>query len=178
MVHSGATGLVDDWRTKIEPSNSIHNAASLQPLALEQQTPDRNVWPRSSMPLASTAATRMSPRIPLSFEDTPLTTFTLPRMERGTKVYPGIRDLPTHIRQNFRNEFIRFVIKQVAKSESPWVNPDVDFIQGAYRVVYPLFPARIRHSDAVYHPVSFSIHYRTLLTYNPFADHLVAWGPP
>ena len=75
-------------------------------------------------------------------------------MEKATKVYPGIRDLPAHIRQNFRNEFIRFVIKQVGNSQSPWVNPDVDSLQVMYQIVYPIFPGRIQHSDAVHHPVS------------------------
>ena len=69
-------------------------------------------------------------------------------------MYPGIKDLPINIRQNFRSEFIRFVIKQVANSQSPWVNPDVRSLQPIYELIYPTFPARLRHSDAVYHPVS------------------------
>jgi hypothetical protein len=71
-------------------------------------------------------------------------------------VYPGIKDLPAHLRAGFRNEFIRYVMKQVANSEAPWTNPDLDSIQASYDIVYPIFPARIRHSDAVYHPVSIS----------------------
>ena len=74
-------------------------------------------------------------------------------MVNGSRVYPGIKDLPAHIRQNFRKEFIRFVIKQVANSKSPWSNLDVDSMQLAYNIVYPTFPARIRNSDAVFHPV-------------------------
>jgi hypothetical protein len=35
------------------------------------------------------------------------------------KVFPGIKDLPVHLCQNFRNEFIYFIIKHVANSESP-----------------------------------------------------------
>lgn len=73
---------------------------------------------------------------------------------RGIKVYPGVKDLLVHIRQGFRNEFIRFVMKQVANSMSPWVNPDLNAFQSAYQVVYPMFPAHLRHSDAVVHPVS------------------------
>jgi len=46
----------------------------------------------------------------IQFEETPLPTFTLIKIEKGVKVYPGIKDLPVHIRQNFRNEFIRFAI--------------------------------------------------------------------
>ena len=89
----------------------------------------------------------------IQFEETPVPTFTLARIVKGSKIFPGIKDLPAHIRQNFRNEFIRFVIKQVANSKLPWINPDVESLQATYQVVYPVFPARIRHSDAVYHPV-------------------------
>ena len=89
------------------------------------------------------------------FEETPLLpTFTLLRMVNGSRVCPGIKDLPAHIRQNFRNKFICFVIKQVANSKLPWANPDVESLQVMYQAVYPVFPARLRHSDAVYHPVS------------------------
>ena len=92
------------------------------------------------------------------FEETPsLPTFTLSRMVNGSRVNPGIKDLPAHIHQNFRNEFIRFVIKQVANSKLPWANPDLEALQAMYQVVYPVFPARLRHSDAVYHPVSDSL---------------------
>ena len=72
----------------------------------------------------------------------------------GVKLYPGIKNLPLHISPNFRNMFIRTVIKHVANSELPWVNPDVVSLQSIYQLVYPMFPARIWHSDAVYHPVS------------------------
>jgi len=87
-----------------------------------------------------------------------LPTFTLPRITKGGKVFPGIKDLPMHIRQNFRNEFIRFVIKQVTNSQLPWANPDLDSLQFMYQLIYPTFPARLRHSDTVYHPVSDSFN--------------------
>ena len=76
-------------------------------------------------------------------------------MVRGSKVYPGVKDLPIHLRQNFRNEFIRFIIREVTNSQLPWTNPDVASLQSAFQVIYPLFPARLRHSDAVCHPVSY-----------------------
>ena len=75
-------------------------------------------------------------------------------MVKGSRVHPGIKDLPAHIHKNFQNEFIHFIIKQVANLESPWVNPDVASLQAMYQIVYPIFPAQIRHSDAVHHPVS------------------------
>ena len=73
---------------------------------------------------------------------------------RGSKVNPGVKDLPASIRANFRNIFIRYVIKQVANSESPWVNPDVDSLQSMYDTVYTTAPAQLQHNDAVCHPVS------------------------
>lgn len=89
----------------------------------------------------------------IQFGEDSLPTFTLPKMVKRVKVYPGIKDLPAHL-QDFRNSFIRYVIRQVANSESPWINPDVKSLQVMYDAVYPSFPARIRHNDAVYHPVS------------------------
>jgi len=79
----------------------------------------------------------------IQFEESPLPGFTIPRNVDGVKVLPGIKDLPDHIRPNFRNEFIRSVVKQVANSQSPWTNPDVNALQAIYQTVYPIFPARI-----------------------------------
>ena len=111
---------------------------------------------RSVYVAASTTLTGPLTAIIQFDEASQIPTFTLPRIIKGAKVYPGIKDLPAHIRQNFRNEFIRFIIKQVASSQSPWVNPDVKSLQSMYELIYPTFPARLRHSDAVYHPVSYS----------------------
>ena len=44
-------------------------------------------------------------------------------------MYPGIKDLPINIHQNFHSEFIHFIIKQVTNSQSPWVNPDVRSVE-------------------------------------------------
>ena len=171
MVHPGATGLVDDWRTKII---SPYGTASPRSLTLNLRTPDRNASPLS--PTSSTTVmSRVSTPSPLNvvissdrfppvssppttqFEETAVPTFRLPMIVKGVKVYPGVKHLPDHIRPNFRNEYIRFVIKQLANSQSPWVNPDVHSLQCMYQLVYPTFPGRVRHSDAVYHPVSYSL---------------------
>lgn len=189
MVHSGATGLTDDWRTKIQ---SPYSAVPHQPLTPDLQTPDHNMF--QYFPMTPTPMTPLSPLSSLSvrhlnihpvfhsktaiqFGETPLPVFTLPRIVKGSKVYPGIKDLPPHIRQDFRNEFIRVVIKQVANSQSPWMNPDVESLQATYQVVYPIFPARIRHSDAVYHPVS---NISSIILYNADTsqDRLITWSPP
>ena len=166
MVHSGATGLTDDWREKVA---SPYNATSLQSLALDPRTPNRSVRlhppttpalrvvvpPRSSLSVCNSIAhlSHVDLQSIFQFEDIPINTFTLPKVENGSRNYPGVKDLPLHIRPNFRNEFIRFVIKHVANSKLPWMNPDLDSLQAMYNIVYPEFPARIRHSDAVYHPV-------------------------
>ena len=115
----------------------------------------------------------------IQIEGNPLPTFILPRITKGVKVYPGIKDLPVHIRQNFRNEFIRFVVKQVANSEAPWINPDVLTLQNVYQLVYPTFPAQLRHGDAVYHPVSFflTIALRSSGSDVLLEDDHVAWSP-
>jgi hypothetical protein len=99
-------------------------------------------------------------------------------MIKGVRVYPGIKDLPAHIRQNFRNEFIRFVIKQVANSQSPWINPDLRSLQSTYELIYPTFPACLRHSDAVYHPVSYflRLHFIEILMLSE--DDHITWSPP
>ena len=75
-------------------------------------------------------------------------------MVKGSKVNPGVKDLPTSIHANFHNIFICHVIRHVTNSEVPWANPDVDVLQSMYNTVYPMSPARLRHNDAVYHPVS------------------------
>jgi hypothetical protein len=104
-------------------------------------------------------------------------------MVNGSRVYPGIKELPPNIRQNFRNDFIRFILKKVANSQSPWVNPDVSSLQEAYDIVFPTFPAQVRHSDAVFHPVSglVSCSYQRppKNLYNvKLQDRLGPWGPP
>jgi hypothetical protein len=72
-----------------------------------------------------------------------------PRLSTAKRVYPGIKDLPPHVRTNFRNRFIRYVIRDIFNSEQPWANPDLPTIQHAYDQVYPAYPALIRHNDAV-----------------------------
>ena len=193
MVHSGATGLVDDWRMKVRPS---HSPPPLQFPTLDPPTPDRHTFPYSPMISASSMSTlsSLSVRCPITqrtcprrstdlrviqFEEVPLPGFAILKAVPGQpKVSPGIRNLPAHIRPNFRNEFIRFVMKQTANSQSPWTNPDVDALQAMYQIVYPIFPARIRQNDAVFNPVSNSL---TAMLSNLDCcslDHHVACGPP
>lgn len=55
MVHSGATGLVDDWRTKMV---SPYGTASPRSLTLHLRTPDHNALPCS--PMSSSSMTSVS----------------------------------------------------------------------------------------------------------------------
>lgn len=80
--------------------------------------------------------------------------FLLPRiMGNRQKVYPGIKDLPPHIRASFRNTFIRVIIRDIFNSEQPWANPNLMSLQLAYNRIYSAYPARLRCNDAVVHPV-------------------------
>ena len=55
---------------------------------------------------------------------------------------------------DFRNTFIRLVIRDVFNSEQPWANPDLSMLQHTYDSIYFTYPACLRHGDAVCHPVS------------------------
>ena len=39
--------------------------------------------------------------------------YPLPKFVKCQKVFPGIKDLPPHIRTDFRNRFIRVVIRDI-----------------------------------------------------------------
>lgn len=84
--------------------------------------------------------------------------FSLPRIVGRQKLYPGIKDLPQHIRMDFRNTFIRLVIRGIFNSEEPWVNPELSTLQSMYSSIYPAYPARLQLNDAVFHPVSPKIY--------------------
>ena len=86
--------------------------------------------------------------------------FLLPKVGANRqKVYPGVKDLPDHIRIGFRNTFIRVVIRDVFNSETPWTNPDLETVQLAYNKIFPAYPARLRCNDAVHHPVGPRFHH-------------------
>ena len=80
--------------------------------------------------------------------------FLLPTVVGRQRIYRGVKDLPPHIRSDFRNAYMRLVIREVFNSNEPWLNPDLPMLQRIYDSVYPAYPARIRPSDAVFHPVN------------------------
>ena len=93
--------------------------------------------------------------------------YKLPVVVDRQKIYPGIKDLPSHIRVNFRNGFIRHVIRDVFNSEQPWANPDLSALQQAHNCTYSAYPAQLQHNDAICHPVGIFIFFSDcLLTQN------------
>ena len=74
-------------------------------------------------------------------------------MVNRQRVYPGIKDLPIHVRAGFRNMFIRPVIRGSFDTAQPWHNPDLAMLQATYNKIFPEYPARLRANDAVVHPV-------------------------
>ena len=80
--------------------------------------------------------------------------FPLSTVINRQRIHPGIKDLPDHICTDFRNTFIRLVIRDLFNSEQPWANPDLSMLQHTYDSIYSTYPARLRHGDAVCHPVS------------------------
>jgi hypothetical protein len=96
----------------------------------------------------------------------------MPKKIKGQKVYPGVKDLPQHIRVDFRNMFICLVIWDVINSEGPWLNPDLPLLQHTYNKVFPAYPARLQVGDAVSHPVSGSDHVTPFGCSTIFTRHL------
>ena len=154
-IHPGTTGLVDNWRLKLTPAPSM--------LTLRASvTPERQESPSSSVLVITPTPSCVRSAIfffflplmtiPTQVEDT-CPVYSLPRIVNRQRVYPGIKDLPPHICMNFRNTFIRLIIRDVFDSEQPWVNPDLSMIQLAYDKIYPAYPARLRSNDAIFHPV-------------------------
>ena len=93
----------------------------------------------------------------IQMEDT-LAVYPLPKIVNQQKVYPGIKDLLSHICTNFRNLIICPVIQDIFNSEQPWVNPDLSALQLTYDNAYPAYPAHLQWGDAVVHPVRSCSH--------------------
>ena len=87
--------------------------------------------------------------------------YPLPKFVKRQKVFPGIKDLPPHIRTDFHNRFIRVVIRDIFNSKQPWSNPDVPTLQRMYDKVFPVYTARLRANDTVCHPVGLSNYKKT-----------------
>ena len=154
-IHSGTTGLVENWRLRLTPAATPPRPPTIHTSVTPEHEPSVNSGSPTPMNVCLIFYLVFSsiPTATIQVDD-PRSVYKLPEVIDGQKVYPGIKDLPTHIRANFRNEFIHYVIRDVFNSEHPWVNPDLQALQHAYDQVYLAYPARIRHNDAVSHPVS------------------------
>jgi len=83
---------------------------------------------------------------------THLQVYSLPRKykdEAGKTQVPGQKDLPQSIQLNFRNTFIRHIMKLVFSGASPWNNPNLSVYQYEFDVIYPPLRYRLHADDAV-----------------------------
>ena len=62
----------------------------------------------------------------------------------GITKAPGLKDLPHNIQSNFRNTFIRHIMKLVFSDGLPWSNPNLLVYQHEF--------------DTVYFPLQYSLH--------------------
>lgn len=87
----------------------------------------------------------------------PQTVASFPRRskdEAGRVQFPGLRDLPPNIQHDFRNTFIRHMMKVTFSGTFPWSNPSLDVYQEEFNAVYPGIPSLLHADDAVVYPVS------------------------
>jgi len=76
--------------------------------------------------------------------------------EKGVECAVGIQDLPPAIRDDFRNGFIRRIMKLIFSSNTPWVNPSVESLQQEFNAAFPMYHATLHLNDAAAIPVSIS----------------------
>ena len=72
----------------------------------------------------------------------------------GKTQAPGLKDLPHNIQSNFRNLFIRHIMKLVFSDTSPWNNPSLSVYQREFDTVYSPLQYCLHADDAVILPVS------------------------
>jgi hypothetical protein len=80
------------------------------------------------------------------------------RDEGGNLHTPGVNDLPHGIKINFRNTFIRHIMRLVLSGTEPWTNPKLPLYQQEFAAIYPGVPYQIHANDAVRLSVSISSH--------------------
>ena len=66
----------------------------------------------------------------------------------------GIQDLPAAIHDDFRNTFIRRIMKLVFSSDTPWVSPPIETLQQEFNAAFPTHRVRLHLDDAAVVPVS------------------------
>ena len=73
--------------------------------------------------------------------------------ESGVECAVGIRDLPDPICDDFRDDFIRRIMKLVFSSRTPWANPSIETLQREFDAAFPKFYAELQVDDAATVPV-------------------------
>ena len=63
---------------------------------------------------------------------------------------PGVRSLPPNVQRSFSDDFTPSVIAEMGCSASPWLNLDVDTIQGHVNVIYVGHEYTVGHGDGFY----------------------------
>ena len=73
--------------------------------------------------------------------------------ELGKTQAPGLKDLPYNIQSNFRNMFIRHIMKLVFSDVLPWNNPSLSVYQREFNIIYSPLQYHLHGDDAVTLPV-------------------------
>ncbi|KAF9787362.1 hypothetical protein BJ322DRAFT_1017299 [Thelephora terrestris] len=84
--------------------------------------------------------------------------YSMPRRfrdEAGNLQTPGLKDLPFDLKLEFRNIFIRHIMKIVFYDKLPWSNPLCPVYQKEFSIIYPDLPFQIHPDDAVVLPVKY-----------------------
>ncbi|KAF9783793.1 hypothetical protein BJ322DRAFT_1109639 [Thelephora terrestris] len=82
----------------------------------------------------------------------PAQIYSLPRRHKdgkGKLQIPGQGALPHGIKIEFRNTFIRHIMRLVCSDTTPWTNPLLPFYQQEFAAIYPGLPYQIHANDAV-----------------------------
>ena len=88
--------------------------------------------------------------------------------EFGKLQVPGLKDLLPILQPNFRNTFIRHIMKLVFSGTSPWSNPGISIYQQEFNTIYPDHPFRLHADDAVVLPVCISCFILIIILIFPF----------
>jgi len=72
----------------------------------------------------------------------------------GKTQVPGLKDLPDNIQPNFRNMFIRHIMKLIFSDTLPWNSPSLSVYQHEFNLIYSSLRYRLHGDDAVVIPVT------------------------
>ena len=98
-------------------------------------------------------------QVSISSTTTASTAPVTPRTSR-----PGVRSLPPNVQRSFSDSFAPCVIAEMGCSASPWLNLDVDTVQGYVNLVYTGHEYTVEHGDGFHASVCPCTRY-------PFVKH-------